>query len=262
MGAAPQDVINQQLVDGCDFGIAIFWSRLGSPTKEHPSGSAEEVARLLHRGSKVMVYFSTQPIPQEFLRDDQFARLQELKKRYQSDGLLATFDSIGVLREQLQLHLTSLVTELLLNARAEGQPIPSTGTLTAPTPDIRVNVSGGVASRGPEVKAVLAVTVENHSSNDLFFSAIQFELSDGDRLFFERDAVTGDYLMPQKIDPGNSVSFHIDPSIAKHELKGRAIVAAIAKDKIGRTYRSSPDAMKGALESFASFKEMSERKRR
>src|SRR5205823_4703294 len=41
-GGRPQEIINQQIVDRSDFGIAIFWSRLGTPTGQFPSGSAEE----------------------------------------------------------------------------------------------------------------------------------------------------------------------------------------------------------------------------
>ncbi|WP_438019841.1 hypothetical protein WMF18_12570 [Sorangium sp. So ce315] len=262
MGAPAQDIINQQLVDQCDFGIAIFWSRLGSPTEKHPSGSAEEIDRLLRRGSKVMVYFSTQPIPQDALRDDQFSRLQELKKRYQHEGLLATFDNVAILRERLQLHITSLVTELLLNARAGGQPIPSTGTLTAPTPDIRVIVAGGIAARGPATVPIVSVTIQNHSPNDFFFHSILFELSDGDRLFFERDAITADYLRPCKIEPGNSFSFHVNPGEARDALKGRSIVSAVASDKIGRMYRSTTADMETAMNNYDSFAKIAAKRRR
>ncbi len=256
MGAPAQEVINQQLVDQCDFGVAVFWSRLGSPTAMHPSGSTEEVDRLLRRGSKVMVYFSSAPIPQEALKDDQYARLQELRKRYQQEGLLATYSSTSELREQLHLHLTSLVTELLLNTRAAGQPIPSTGTLTAPLPDIRVNVASALANGGTGLAAVISVTIENHSPNDWFFSSIMFELSDGEWLFFERDVVTGELMVARKIEPGNSLSFHVDPRIAEGAIKRRKIVAALAKDQIGRVYRSRPGDMEDAMTGFVQFCQM------
>src|SRR5438045_1658210 len=43
MSGPPQEVINTQLLGDCDLGIAVFWSRLGTPTSTHPSGSVEEV---------------------------------------------------------------------------------------------------------------------------------------------------------------------------------------------------------------------------
>src|SRR5438477_13143943 len=42
MSGAPQEVLNNQIVFGCDLGIAIFWSRVGTPTNTHQSGSVEE----------------------------------------------------------------------------------------------------------------------------------------------------------------------------------------------------------------------------
>jgi hypothetical protein len=251
MGSPAQDVINRQLVDDCDFGIAIFWSRLGSPTVKHPSGSAEEIERLLHRGSNVMVYFSNQPIPQDALKDDQYDRLQELKKRYYDQGLLATFDNISALREQFQLHLTSLVSELLLKSRAEGQPIPSTGTLTAPTPDIRVKVN--FAFTTPDFYPILNVVIENHSPNDFYFEAIQFDVSDGRQMFVPQNFLTGEYVRSRTIEPGNSYSVSIDIAQVVKELAQSTIVAATARDKIGRIYRSDRKEMEIAINNFFSF---------
>lgn len=117
ISGAPQDVINSQLVGYCDLGIAVFWSRLGTPTATHPSGSVEEVYRLIQRGARVMVYFSEHPIPQSALRDDQFAKLQEIRQRFQEQGLLATYSDADHLCRQVQLHLTNVVTALLAKDR-------------------------------------------------------------------------------------------------------------------------------------------------
>jgi hypothetical protein len=46
VGDHPQAIINRQLVDDCNFGLAVFWTRLGSPTKEYASGSVEEINRV------------------------------------------------------------------------------------------------------------------------------------------------------------------------------------------------------------------------
>ena len=64
----PQQVLNRQIVDECDFGIAIFWARLGSPTTTHLSGSIEEIDRLRERGARVLVYFSTAAINRKAAR--------------------------------------------------------------------------------------------------------------------------------------------------------------------------------------------------
>jgi hypothetical protein len=115
----PQSVINTQLVDECDLGIAVFWARLGTPTELYPSGSVEEIYKLIQRGARVMVYFSNRPVPHELLRDDQYARLRELRGKLQREGLVATYFDIADLREQVNLHLTNVITQLLVRARED-----------------------------------------------------------------------------------------------------------------------------------------------
>jgi hypothetical protein len=124
MSAPAQTVINRQLVDRCEIGIAIFWSRLGTPTAQYASGSVEEIYWLRERGARVLIYFSTKPIPQERLRDDQFVRLQAMREQFESEGLLARYTSTENLREQVMLHLTSDVADLLVNDRPDIAPVP------------------------------------------------------------------------------------------------------------------------------------------
>ena len=106
MADKAQNVINKQLLEECDLGIAVFWYRLGTATENYPSGSVEEIYRLLQQKSRVMVYFCNRPIPQEALRNDQFAKLQDIRRKFEDEGLLATYSDSANLREQVQLHLT------------------------------------------------------------------------------------------------------------------------------------------------------------
>ena len=57
LGGTPQSILNAQFVDACDFGIAIFGQRIGTPTAEAPSGTVEEIRRLHYAGKRVLVYF-------------------------------------------------------------------------------------------------------------------------------------------------------------------------------------------------------------
>jgi hypothetical protein len=243
MGAPAQDIINRQLVDDCDFGIAVFWSRLGSPTKEHASGSAEEVERLLAKSAKVMVYFSDKPIPQERLRDDQFGRLSTLRKEYETRGLLSTFPSKERLRELVSLHLTSLVGELLTKFRASKTPIASTEAVSADTTSKQQPVKIVVQAvhmqsvrGGPDGPGFLKIEVQNHSERDFFFSSISFDIGDGEFIAVSHDALTRQPIVWQKIAPGDSLAHHFQP---EHWKLTAPLRNAVVYDKIGRTY--SPD---------------------
>ena len=57
---SPQKVLNGQIVDKADLGIALFWTRLGTPTELSLSGSVEEIERLLARGSRLLIYRCTE----------------------------------------------------------------------------------------------------------------------------------------------------------------------------------------------------------
>jgi hypothetical protein len=135
-----QPALNEQIVDESDFAIAIFWSRFGTPTESHESGSLEEIRRLMKRGVRVLVYFGTAPIPQPSLLDGQYARLQQFKSELQASSYCGSYSDPDNLCQQLQLHLTTVVSERLLQDRGLN-PAPAGNIATAPIPDVRVDVS-------------------------------------------------------------------------------------------------------------------------
>lgn len=122
--AAAQEVINEQLVDDCDFGIALFWSRLGTPTAKSASGSAEEMERLKSQAKDVLVYFKTASIPQP-IDVTEYERLDEYRKSI--TGLTGKFANSDELRGRVHGDLTTLVTELLAK-----QSIPRSGQVRTP----------------------------------------------------------------------------------------------------------------------------------
>ena len=76
---------------GGDILVAIFWSRLGSPTGVTASGSIEEIEK--HRGAKkpTMIYFSNAPVPHD-VDTKQYEDDRKLRRKYESEGLLGTFE--------------------------------------------------------------------------------------------------------------------------------------------------------------------------
>jgi hypothetical protein len=46
MGERAQEIINRQVLADCDLLVSTFWTRLGTPTGDSPSGSVEEIRRV------------------------------------------------------------------------------------------------------------------------------------------------------------------------------------------------------------------------
>lgn len=51
-GERPQEIINGQIVEESDLAIALFYDRLGTPTSEAASGTAEEIKVLVEAGEE------------------------------------------------------------------------------------------------------------------------------------------------------------------------------------------------------------------
>jgi hypothetical protein len=249
-----QEVINSQLVDGCDFGIALFWTRLGSPTKSARSGSMEEIDLLTRQGSRVLVYQCTRAIPQERLRDDQYAQLQQAVVGFRERGLLGQFDSVADLKQLVTLHLTNVVSGLAMGpSQLSAAKI---GVATAPLPDIRVSVGavtayqsdypGGVAG---ERESYLKVQVQNHSPTAFFLSGISFAMSDGTCMYPLGDALNRTYQCDVRLEPGDAHDLHLDPcELLKGVRAGKELMHAFVTDKIGRHFRGSEQQLLNAIQ--------------
>lgn len=98
-----QKVLNSQLVDKSDALVAIFGSRIGTPTDEHISGTVEEIEEHRKAGKPVMVFFCDQ-ISANFDMD-QIVKLSEYRKSL--EGLYEMFGSIEDFEKKFtnKLHL-------------------------------------------------------------------------------------------------------------------------------------------------------------
>lgn len=112
IGNRPQEIINNQIVDSCDFLIGAFWTRIGTATGDHVSGTAEEIDRLRCQGKKIFLYFSSVPVVPESIDPDQYKALIEYKKSLRDQGITFEYSDIGEFREILQRHLSSLMASI------------------------------------------------------------------------------------------------------------------------------------------------------
>ena len=105
LGASPQDLINDRILEGCDLLVGIFWTRLGTPTGKAASGSVEEIERHLKAGKPAMVYFCEAPASLETLDFKQREALNDFRKWCQSKGLIETFTDLHDFRAKFHRHL-------------------------------------------------------------------------------------------------------------------------------------------------------------
>ena len=97
-GERPQAILNHQIVDEADLAVALFHDRLGTPSGEAESGTAEEIRVLVAAGISVAVLVITAARPPLngaalYERQRLSAYLQELRKsalvfEYGDDGAL------------------------------------------------------------------------------------------------------------------------------------------------------------------------------
>lgn len=93
--ADAQKIINEELVQKCDIVIGVFWTKLGSETTTHNSGSIEEISIFIEQDKDVLVYFVEDKVPLDIL-SKQANSLQKLdaykeefrKREYPKDIML------------------------------------------------------------------------------------------------------------------------------------------------------------------------------
>jgi hypothetical protein len=88
MGDRPQAIINGQILKDSDLLVAVFWTRLGSPTGTAPSGSVEEIEEHLAAGKPAMIYFSSEPVRPDSVDAGQYSALKAFKESLRPNSLL------------------------------------------------------------------------------------------------------------------------------------------------------------------------------
>jgi len=123
-GAPPQQILTKQLVKDSDILLGVFWARLGTPTGNAASGTAEEIEEFRNRGKPVLLYFSEGTIPHNH-DPEQFRLLNEYRSRLSSDTLFSTFRNVEELRRKVTRDLANTVNRLeatSVSASAEAGP--------------------------------------------------------------------------------------------------------------------------------------------
>lgn len=171
MGDRAQGVLNEQILKDADLLVAIFWTRLGTPTGEAASGSVEEIERHVQAGKPAMVYFSSAPVRRDSVSDEQWHSLQEYKKNCK--GLLGEYENPTEFRQLFARHLASWIHN----------------ELAKDTPAARATIvpDREVPSLNKEAKALLAAAAGDRHGNVLRLKLLSgVEIQTGGKQFVER----------------------------------------------------------------------------
>lgn len=86
-----QQVINQNLLNNCDILIGVFWTQLGTPTTNFPSGTLEEIETFHAQGKDVMVYFVDDNLPTT-TNLIEFQKVKDFKEVFRKKNLAFNYD--------------------------------------------------------------------------------------------------------------------------------------------------------------------------
>jgi hypothetical protein len=112
MGGRPQGELNKQIVDDADLLVAIFGTRVGTPTGEAEGGSIEELARHMKAGKPTMVFQSFAPVDPRLGATEQYKKLNEFIETWAKPrGVLWSYRSSDEFRDELRRQLATRLND-------------------------------------------------------------------------------------------------------------------------------------------------------
>ncbi|MBQ1785055.1 MAG: hypothetical protein II007_15610 [Gammaproteobacteria bacterium] len=254
VGANPQKILNQQLVSEADFGIAIFWSRLGTPTDTHISGTAEEIDGLIARGIDVSIYICNRPIEQSKIQE--YTKLSDYLAIIKRNALITNYTNLEDLRELLLLHITHTIINLVSKEKAINiNNLDNTSTSkNINKPNIKIKLQAGFVPTGAINKGYLEVCIQNHSDSYVFIGGVMLTMKNGNNIFYQRDAITQALNNRKELRPSEALSFHFDPIQIKSDIPDLSQIKGFTvKDDIDRIFSSDEENVGSLIESLLNF---------
>jgi hypothetical protein len=111
MGDRAQAIINEQLLKNADLLVAIFWTRIGTPTGKAVSGTVEEIQEHVASGKPTMIYFSEAPVRLDSVDDEQYAEVKRFRAWCKDNGLFETYESPEQFHEKFSRQLAQRIID-------------------------------------------------------------------------------------------------------------------------------------------------------
>lgn len=217
LGDHPQHLLNKDILERSQLLVAIFWSKLGTPTPTAPSGTVEEIREFIRlKGpGRVMVYFCTRDLPHN-IDTDNLLRLRQFKSELQSQGLYHEYKTVEQFEVDLYYHLDSKVRDLL----AGKFPLPKTHPpATAPELPTKTNLPADI-----RLREVMDFGFTLHDISNGFDSRMT--------TFRQINGATNDKFLNLGAHVYNSVAFCLDRFLTFHastmKLQHKMVVSDIS----------------------------------
>ena len=113
MGDHPQHILDQQLLEGSDLLVAVFWARLGTPTPSALSGTLEEIREFIGRkgADRAMLYFCTRALPHD-VDLTEVGRVRDFRDEMRLQGLVHEYSTVSDFEGDLYRHLDAKVASV------------------------------------------------------------------------------------------------------------------------------------------------------
>jgi|GEM_PF-4590604 len=129
IGREVQEVVGEQILREYDILIALFATKLGSPTEKHASGTVEEIEHAIANTSnpmghhRVQVYFKDRIESVSGIPIDEFVKLFEFRKQLGARGVLyGVFNDNNELQKQLRINIRRPILEYLKSHGSHSPP--------------------------------------------------------------------------------------------------------------------------------------------
>lgn len=117
----PQQRINEEIVYPSDLIIALFGSKLGTPTEKYASGTIEEIEKMIEMNKQVFVCFSKKKIvidgDSEIAEIQNIVKVKEFQRNY--NGLYITYKSDDELIDRIEQQLRLYLNKIIINEDSE-----------------------------------------------------------------------------------------------------------------------------------------------
>lgn len=122
LGKRPQEIINNDVLAKSDVLIAVFGSRVGTPTGDDISGTVEEIRKHIATDGRALIYFSAIPVDPTTIQVEQIAALREFKTECESTGIIRTFNNAETLKTIANRDISQLMNDLSGSTELKKEP--------------------------------------------------------------------------------------------------------------------------------------------